>query len=917
MKKLFCHRFPALLLAGMLMFSTCQKEEDKPLITKVSPDSGRAGDAVIISGLLLGNATRVIFGTSEGTVIASENKSVSTQVPAGLAAGKTSVTIETNGGLSNALEFIVLPAVPEITAITPARGSRGMRVTLTGLHFSDAKEVTLGEQKITAFEVSSDTQLVITIPGNSTLGENVVVVTTAGGVSKRAIFTVVPPPSITSFSPTAGLTGKHISISGANLTGITAVYFQNATAEFEVKGTTLIDAIVPATAATGKLKVIGEGGEALSDLDFVVEGAPVVSSFSPASGTVTTEVIINGDNFLSDAKVQFGNLYAKTIFVSENQLKAMVPAGAMSGPIAVETAAGTGKSNTNFLVIPAPSIDRFMPAKGVAGKTKITIIGANFKDVSSVKFNGAEAGQANITVHSMNTLEVKVPALATTGTVRVTNPSGTGVSATVFNIVDPSSALTFSPTSGPVGTLITVGGFDFDETSTVKFNGLAIATGGFTLESETAIRLQVPANSTTGKIAVTTGNITLSSSQDFTVIQPPTIKSISPTSGPVGTQVTLSGSNFDNATVEFNGKAITSGLRITSNTISFYIPAGATSGSIQIKTVAGTGFSGIFTVTPPPQITSFSPAMGAVGSTVTISGSAFDYASSVQFNGTEVGSSNFQVYSPGSISAKVPVGATTGSITVTTPAGSYTTTNRFVVAPAVTSFSPSSGPIGTPVSIRGANFDNITGVSFNGVAATFTVKSSTSIEATVPAGARVGTIVVTSAAGAGSSSNVFSVTPAAISISPSSAIVGATVTIRGSGFTDVNSVAFHNGVTAAHSVNSDTEITATVPQRAVSGDVIISNGAGTTNIAFTVLSLPVLNSVNPSSAKASAHIIISGSNLNLVTQVTIGGTRAIIHNISPTSLEIAVPQGLGTGKRNIIAHATHGSSNALTFTVNH
>ena len=338
MKKLFCYRFPVMLFAGMLMFSTCQKDEDKPIILKVSPDSGQAGDAVMISGLLLGQAPRVVFGTAEGVVIAAENKAVSTQVPAGVPAGKINITVETNGGISNPFEFTVVPAVPEITAIAPAKGSQGMRVTLTGRYFSDVKEVAFGEQKITAFEASSDTQLVIKIPGNSTLGEKAVTVTTAGGVSKRATFTVVPPPSLTSFSPTAGLTGKHVSISGANLTGITAVYFQDAAAVFEVKSSTLIDAIVPATAATGKLKVVGEGGEVLSDADFVVEGAPVVSSFAPANGTFTTEVTINGDNFLPDAKVQFGNFYAKTIFVSEKQLKATVPAGATSGPVIVETA---------------------------------------------------------------------------------------------------------------------------------------------------------------------------------------------------------------------------------------------------------------------------------------------------------------------------------------------------------------------------------------------------------------------------------------------------------------------------------------------------------------------------------------------------------------------------------------------------
>lgn len=747
-----------MLLLGILMFSTCQKDEDKPILLKVSPDRGRAGDAVVISGLLIGQAPRIVFGTAEGAVTSAETKVVFTQVPVGLTAGKTSVTIETRGGVSNPLEFTIIPSLPDITAIAPAKGSRGMQVTLTGRYFSDVKEIALGDQKITAFDTSSDTQLVFKIPGNSTLGEKEVTVTTAGGVSRRVTFTVVPPPDITSFSPTGGLPGKHVLISGANLTGITTVYFQDAPAAFEVKSTTLIDAIVPPTAATGKLRIAGEGGEALSDVDFVVEGAPVVTSFTPAEGTFNTEVIINGNNFLPNAKVQFGNSYAKTTFVSNEQLKATVPAGAASGPIAVETVAGVGKSDNSFTVIPAPSINRFTPARGVAGKNKIIIHGANFKDISSVKFNGAEAGQANITVHSTNSLEVKLPTLATTGIVQVTNPSGTGSSVAIFTVVDPTSALTFSPARGPVGSWITITGFDFDMTSTVKLNGIAVDPGGFKLDSETSIQVQVPANSNTGKITVTTANNTLSSSQDFVVILPPVIYSFSPTSGPVGAQVVINGSDFDNAKVTLNGLAIDN-VNVTFSTIWFDVPKGATTGPITIETVAGNASTRNFTVNPPPQISNFNPVSGTVGTWVVISGTGFDYVSSVQFNGTEVGLLNFQVKFSRVILAKVPAGATTGAITVVTPAGSCTSADIFTVAPVVTGFSPSSGSVGTPVIITGMNFDRITDVSFNGVSARFTVLSTTSLEALVPVGAGTGVIAVTNAAGTGASSNDFSVTP--------------------------------------------------------------------------------------------------------------------------------------------------------------
>lgn len=65
-------------------------------------------------------------------------------------------------------------------------------------------------------------------------------------------------------------------------------------------------------------------------------------------------------------------------------------------------------------------------------------------------------------------------------------------------------------------------------------------------------------------------------------------------------------------------------------------------------------------------------------------------------------------------------------------------------APTLTSFSPSSGNIGTTVTLAGTNFGASPGVSFNGTLATVITSSSTSITTTVPSGASTGTISVTS-----------------------------------------------------------------------------------------------------------------------------------------------------------------------------
>ena len=85
----------------------------------------------------------------------------------------------------------------------------------------------------------------------------------------------------------------------------------------------------------------------------------------------------------------------------------------------------------------------------------------------------------------------------------------------------------------------------------------------------------------------------------------------------------------------------------------------------------------------------------------------------------------------------------------------YTTSTPFI--PTTPSFSPSTGGPGTSVAITGSRFTDATFVNFNGVLASFTVNSDTSITATVPNGAATGAVTVGNPAGSTNSASNFTV----------------------------------------------------------------------------------------------------------------------------------------------------------------
>jgi hypothetical protein len=106
---------------------------------------------------------------------------------------------------------------------------------------------------------------------------------------------------------------------------------------------------------------------------------------------------------------------------------------------------------------------------------------------------------------------------------------------------------------------------------------------------------------------------------------------------------------------------------------------------------------------------------------------------SVTFNGQNA---TVTAWSNTSVTAVVPQGASSGNVIVTGNLGLQSSGSAFtVLVPTISSLNPSSGLVGSSVIIAGANFGGNAGtVTFNGIAATTTAWSDSSITAVVPGG---------------------------------------------------------------------------------------------------------------------------------------------------------------------------------------
>ncbi len=889
---------------------------------------------------------------------------------------------------------------PDVTALAPASGlvNGGASVVITGAGFSDANAVSFGILAAASYTINSDSQITAVAPpayGNQPQTVDVTVGdpggTSATSSADQFAYLAAPAPSVAALSPTSGPVagGTSVTITGAGFTGATGVAFgMNAATSYTVNSDTQITAVAPAAygnqaGAVDVTVTTGAGTSATSSADqfsYLAVPAPLVAGLSPASGPVAggTSVTIAGAGFTGATGVAFGMNAATSYTVdSDTQITAVAPAAyeslAQTVDVVVSTPGGASATSSDDqfgYYVPAPSIASVSPNMGAtSGGTSVTITGAYLAGATAVDFGVTAA--SSFTINADGSITAVTPAEAAGKVdVSVVTPSGSSpvVTADEFTFIVMAPIVTaISPPSGPTigGTQVTITGSNFTGATAVNFG--AIAATSFTVTSATTITAVSPGSNAgqTGAVDVTIvtpwATSPTGSADQFTYTTPaPAVDLISPATGSTAgaTRVTITGTYFDSVEQVLFGTlpAATFSVNSAETQITAVSPAsmGEQPGAVAVTVKTATGTSPTssgdqFTyVSPGPVITAIAPPSGSVagGTTVTIWGSNLAGVTSAAFGGMPA--SSLIVDSSTELTVVAPaiswLPATPVDITVNSPQGASATSpaDQFTYiagAPTVTAVSPGSGPSsgGTPVTIDGTGFVDVSGVDFGSQAAAgFVVVSSTEITVAAPArtdgyqGAAHVTVTTAAGTSATSASDNFTYTapgPNVSSISPATgpASGGTTVTIGGQGFTGATQVLFGGIAATSVTVNSDSQITVVAPastnQQTGPVDVTVTTPIGTSSTASADLfnytaPLPTVSGLFPASGSADGgtQVTVNGTGFASVTGVSFGTIPALHWTInSPSQITVIAPaspanQAASTGPVDVAVSTVAGTS---------
>jgi uncharacterized repeat protein (TIGR03803 family)/YD repeat-containing protein len=904
-------------------------------IDSVTPNTGVVpGNALTIVGQnfdpVASNNT-VLFtgvsGSAPALVTGASATQLTVQVPQGAVTGTIRVQRlgQTASGPVVTLQTLAIASISPTSPVV-----FGSTITLTGQGFSlNANGNTVsflgaGGASIPVTVTTADpTQLSLQVPAGAVSG---LISVTSGAQTVQGPNTQIQTLLVTGVTPAGPyLPGATITLAGQ---GFSLLPSGNIVTFTGANGTTISVPVTSSNPASLTLQIPQEavtGTLSISVAPQTVTGPNIqlqtlqITSISPTTPVVSgTRITINGLFFspeIGGNAVRFAGVNGTTISVNpitatSTQLLVDVPAGVVTGNVAVTVGGQTAQGSV--LQIQALQVTGVTPAGPYVAGSTITLSGQGFSLLPGgniVTFAGANGTTIPVSVTTTNSaaLTLQIPQGVVTG---IPSVSVAPQTVTGPNIQIQTLQVTGITSTGPyvVGSTITLSGQGFSLLpggNIVNFagaNGTTIPVPVATSNSA-ALTFQVPQGAVTGTINVTvapqTANGLLLNIYSFT-----------PTSASFGSSITITGGGFVNPSVTFNGSPATI-TASNSSSITVSVPLTATTGSLVLTNNGLSNSLGNFTMLTT--VTGFTPSTGLPGSSITISGSGFTPLQQlILFNSLNVlmitarSSTEIIATIPTQIAGytypftPIPISSGSYPLYIYTPSIYQAVGNFTVFLPlSVTGFLPSSGNTGSSVTITGENLLSAS-VSFNGVQASITNNTATSITAVVPADAATGSLKV-STNGQQLAVGTFEVVPTFSGFTPSVGVIGLEVTISGTGLQQL-AVSF-NGIPATVLSNTATSLRVRVPDGATSGPLraTTSNNRVYELGTITVTAIPAAapQKFTLPVSTPGQQVTITGANLNAATAadtvVKVNGVTAQIVSLTATNLTFTVPNIAITG----------------------
>lgn len=843
-------------------------------IDSINPTKGRAGDEVQIVGNGFGPSPEmntVLFNDVKAPVTSASDTMLTTTISADVETGPVSVVV----GQDTAVGPVFTVERLSISGISPESGPIGTAVTISGSGFSS----TISENTVTfagveaPIETASETELVGIVPDGAETGP--VAVTVGDENVQGPTFTIEATQSPKTLqvitettNPPSGFDGYRLSVTGRD------VVFINPNGERTYSDILADQVDVELTSIPETCTVSGQNPRTITlenqstTTTFNIEcalPAPLINSVTPQSGSVGTQVTINGENFSatpSENIITFNGTEAPVNSASTTELITEVPEGATNGPIEVTVNGQTAEGPTFTVEADAPVISSIDPQSGVVG-TEVTITGENFSATPSenvITFNGT---QAPVNSASANELVTEVPEGATDGPVEVSVDGKTGAGPD-FDVVTTGSLDVVISTQGEDqdsnGYLVSIDGAEGVRTSineTYNQSGLQEGTHqvGISDIAENCFITQDRPNPY--DVTITAGQTT-----NTNVDVQCEAKNEPPQAAFEQTCLNLN-CGFDGTSSADPDGSITSyewnlGDGTTASgdsTIHAYSSSGVYNVSLTVTDNEGATNTVTKSITVTElTITGISPASGPIGTEVTISGTGFGSVDSLVqagfTSGETIVTAPIKSLTSTELIVDVPGDATTGPVYVARGENveqgpEFTVEQSRMLEVAISTTGSNIDPDGYTLSVEGQDDrivkvnDNVTysnlildeiQVALNGIADNCSVEGNNPRTVTLNNADNAGfTQFDVSCAGAA---------PSIDSISPTSGTTSTQVTISGNNFSSTASdnVVTFNGVRAELNSATTTELVAFVPFDATTGPVEVTvNGQTATGPTFTVI----------------------------------------------------------------------------------